>query len=188
MFSLSRGFHTSPEKGMCLMELVAYLAGEEHTDIPACSSPSLTYMAQYVNDTVSNENRQRLIPLAWELMGTRCDACERIRARESWHYAVGKYGIKDPTYADNDGYTGVCLMDRLYYTYKGDVPFIDIAIDVMRHTIATCPTPRRVARRRILQDAGKHTDNPRHQQQRNHTMGTQLRCCRIGTSLSYSAP
>ena len=139
MFSLSRGFHTSPEKGMCLMELVAYLAGEEHTDIPACSSPLLTYMAQYVNDTVSNENRQRLIPLAWELMGTRCDACERMRARESWHYAVGKYGIKDPTYADNDGYIGVCLMDRLYYTYKGDVPFIDIAIDVMRHTIATCP-------------------------------------------------
>ena len=36
---LLAGSHTGPEDGMCVMEAVAYFAGEPFSDHPACVSP-----------------------------------------------------------------------------------------------------------------------------------------------------
>ena len=47
---LDSGGHTSFKEGHCAMELVAYLAGEEHTDRPACTSPVLTSFLIRLNE------------------------------------------------------------------------------------------------------------------------------------------
>ncbi len=38
---LAKGGHDDPGQGLCLLEAAAYLAGEKHSDHPACVSPIL---------------------------------------------------------------------------------------------------------------------------------------------------
>ena len=40
-YTLSYGTHSTPDEGRCAMEWVSYLAGEPHSDDPACVSPVL---------------------------------------------------------------------------------------------------------------------------------------------------
>ena len=87
MFVLDCGYHKTREEGMCLMELVAYLAGEEHTDLPQCSDPLISMAAQEMNDFLWHDERQRLIPLAWEIIGTQCDECNDARHDKAWELA-----------------------------------------------------------------------------------------------------
>ena len=51
---LSRGRHHDPGHGVCLMELTAFLAGEPHTDHPACTHPVLAAVARVANDATSD--------------------------------------------------------------------------------------------------------------------------------------
>lgn len=51
-YTLTYGQHATREDGMCLMEAVAYLAGEPHTDAPACACPVLTTFATCINDAM----------------------------------------------------------------------------------------------------------------------------------------
>jgi hypothetical protein len=67
---LSRGAHSRPEDGVCLMELVACLAGAPHSDAPSCTHPVLAAVARVVNDGVSEEGRRRLAGRAPELVDT----------------------------------------------------------------------------------------------------------------------
>src|SRR6266550_1372433 len=39
--SLARGGHSDPAQGVCIMEAVALLAGEDFGDHPACVSPTI---------------------------------------------------------------------------------------------------------------------------------------------------
>ncbi len=56
--------------GACLMEYVAVLAGERHTDHPKSVCPTLATMARVVNDRVSDRARQRLAIAAPDFIGT----------------------------------------------------------------------------------------------------------------------
>lgn len=67
---LSRGAHSGPSKGACIMEYVSFIAGEEWSDTPACTHPVLTRVAQNVNDILSDADRHLLLPLLPRLMGT----------------------------------------------------------------------------------------------------------------------
>ena len=51
-YTLTHGSHATRDEGMCLMEAVAYLAGEPHTDAPACACPVLTTYAIAINDAM----------------------------------------------------------------------------------------------------------------------------------------
>jgi len=51
-YTLTYGPHATREDGTCLMEAVAYLAGEPHTDAPACACPVLTAYAAALNDAM----------------------------------------------------------------------------------------------------------------------------------------
>ena len=42
-FTLSSGAHDGPEDGMCVMEMVSFLAGEEWSDTPTCASPVIAH-------------------------------------------------------------------------------------------------------------------------------------------------
>ena len=74
--SNSRGDATQ----LCLMELVAHLAGEEHSHKPPCTSPLLAAIACEANDLLSNRDRQALLQAAPELADAACNRCERTRA------------------------------------------------------------------------------------------------------------
>jgi hypothetical protein len=70
-FTFSVGSNLTREDGMCLMEAVSYLAGEEHTDTPKCASPIITNIAIYLNDVGVFDDRQAaLADLPWRIVGT----------------------------------------------------------------------------------------------------------------------
>ncbi|HSY50425.1 MAG TPA: hypothetical protein VLC46_16555 [Thermoanaerobaculia bacterium] len=70
--SLKQGGHSSPDDGMCVMEAVAYIAGEPHSDHPACASPVITSLAIALNDAMqSDAEREALKPVAFRIVGTR---------------------------------------------------------------------------------------------------------------------
>ena len=55
---------------MCLMSLVAFLAGEPHSDAPGCASPLVQAFAVAANDLMPGAARQRLKPFAPRIIGT----------------------------------------------------------------------------------------------------------------------
>ena len=77
---LAKGTHTSPDEGMCLLELVARELGQKHTARPEGVSPVLTRMGGALNDALPDEARQRLAPLRFDLPGTDGDGLDDARA------------------------------------------------------------------------------------------------------------
>jgi hypothetical protein len=67
------------EGRMCLMSLVAFLAGERHSDSPDCASPLIQAFAVPVNDHMPYAARQRLKLFAPRIIGTD-DGLDRVRA------------------------------------------------------------------------------------------------------------
>jgi hypothetical protein len=67
---LESGAHDNPEDGMCIMEAVAYISGEPFTDSPSCVCPVLGAFLRSWNDSLDNDNRQRLKPYIPLLVGT----------------------------------------------------------------------------------------------------------------------
>jgi hypothetical protein len=63
---------------MCLMSLVAFLAGEPHSDSPGCASPLVQAFAVAINDLMPRAARQRLKPFAPRIIGTN-DGLDRLR-------------------------------------------------------------------------------------------------------------
>ena len=71
-YELRRGKHGSPEQGMCAMELVAFLAGEKHSDQPRCVSPVIGDFVRSINDRMNDGERNRILrPVLHHVMGTR---------------------------------------------------------------------------------------------------------------------
>ncbi|MEO1169938.1 MAG: hypothetical protein AAFW97_14630 [Pseudomonadota bacterium] len=78
---LAVGSHDSPQQGLCVMEMVAWFAGEEHSDRPQCACPVLGRFAMNLNDAMPGGVRDRLLkPLVPLLAGTRDPESEIVRA------------------------------------------------------------------------------------------------------------
>ena len=78
---LQRGAHPSRADGMCAMEMVAWLAGEPHSDEPSCACPVIGAFVRACNDTMTDAQRNRLLrPLVPMLIDSRRSAAmERAR-------------------------------------------------------------------------------------------------------------
>ncbi len=78
---LSRGRHSSPEHGACVMELASMLAGEGFTDHPrSVSRPIASFLRGY-NDLVDDRRRADLYGYASQTVGTATSrAVEEARA------------------------------------------------------------------------------------------------------------
>ncbi len=78
---LRRGAHPTRNDGMCAMEMVAWLAGEAHSDEPQCACPVLSAFVRACNDAMDDEARNRwLRPLVPILVNTRASAAvEKVR-------------------------------------------------------------------------------------------------------------
>jgi hypothetical protein len=78
-YILAYGTHATPRDGRCAMEWVSYLAGEPHSDQPACVSPVLRAMCIALNDGLDQEPRQRLRPYLTRTIGTADDGLDTSR-------------------------------------------------------------------------------------------------------------
>ncbi|MEU3092879.1 hypothetical protein ACWCQ0_30800 [Streptomyces massasporeus] len=63
--------HLHPEDGACLMEATALLASGRFTDSPAGTHTALAALARVVNDSVGDDARRALWPLAADLADAR---------------------------------------------------------------------------------------------------------------------
>src|SRR5438105_4365288 len=60
VFRLRHGSHKNPKQGLCVMEAVAFVAGERHGDHPECACPVLTGFAIRLNDRMKDGERDAL--------------------------------------------------------------------------------------------------------------------------------
>jgi len=88
---LARGKHGSREQGVCLLEAVAYVAGEPHSDHPACVSPVLAAFGRALNDALDSVERQRLVPLVPRLVGTVDPVADQRDGLECAHFLVSAW-------------------------------------------------------------------------------------------------
>jgi hypothetical protein len=78
--TLEAGGH-QPDSRFCVMEAVAYVAGEPWSDSPECVSPVIAAFLRSWNDSLSDDARQMLKPLIPQVIGTRTsEADEQKRA------------------------------------------------------------------------------------------------------------
>jgi alkylation response protein AidB-like acyl-CoA dehydrogenase len=68
---LKSGAHNNPQHGLCVMEAVAYIARENHSDHPECVSPVIATFLRTWNDAMDDTDRQRLKALIPVVMDTR---------------------------------------------------------------------------------------------------------------------
>jgi hypothetical protein len=86
--SLAHGSHGSPEQGLCFMEMVAWFAGEKHSDKPACACPVLGSYGIGLNDRMPdglrNELLKPLVPMIAGTKGARADEQRRAEFLAMW--------------------------------------------------------------------------------------------------------
>src|SRR3546814_10282733 len=71
---LDSGGHDDINGGMCVMEAVAYVAGEPWSDNPECACPVISSFLRSWNDGLPDDERNELLrPLIPLLVGTRGD-------------------------------------------------------------------------------------------------------------------
>ena len=88
---LSRGQHPTPADGICAMEWVSLLAGEAHSDQPACVSPVLRAFCTQLNDGLEHDARQRLRPFLSRTIGTARDDLDEKRAWAAMDWLIRSY-------------------------------------------------------------------------------------------------
>ena len=77
---LSKGKHTSPDEGACVMELSSMLAGEPFSDHPRSVCPVIAALLRRYNDALDDWRRQDLYAYAARVVGSRGSArLERMR-------------------------------------------------------------------------------------------------------------
>ena len=90
-WSLKSGKH-NPDSTFCVMEAVAYVAGEEWSDHPACACPVITaFMVSWNDGLPTDADRDRLLkPLIPLLINTRDKKLEAKRATMAadWYVRV----------------------------------------------------------------------------------------------------
>lgn len=100
--TLERGSH-HPNGRFCVMEAVAYVAGEPWSDAPECCSPVIGAFLRRWNDDLDDAGRQILKPYVPRLVGTRgSDATEQTR---SWLAADWLVRECTPVWLDAAGLT-----------------------------------------------------------------------------------
>jgi hypothetical protein len=70
---LEAGSHPEGSGKGCAMEIASWLAAEQHSDRPQCVHPGIAEMARVVNDSLPDEDRQKMWPLIIRCLGTASD-------------------------------------------------------------------------------------------------------------------
>ena len=106
---LDKGSH-EPNKGMCVMEAVAYVAGEEWSDRPRCASPVIGAFMRSWNDSLDTEGRQRLKPYIPRLVGTA--ASQEVEEARSFMAGDWQVRVFTPAWLELAGVTEAAAVLR----------------------------------------------------------------------------
>jgi len=90
-YTLAYGTHETPADGRCAMEWVSYLAGESHSDQPACVSPVVRAFCVALNDGLEDDPRQRLRLYLARTIGTAGDGLDEWRAWIAMDWLIRTY-------------------------------------------------------------------------------------------------
>jgi hypothetical protein len=90
-YTLAYGTHPDPREGRCAMEWVAHLAGERHSDEPACVSRVVRALCVALNDGLPCAERQRLRPYLTRMIGTAGDGLDESRAWIALDWLIAVY-------------------------------------------------------------------------------------------------
>jgi hypothetical protein len=71
---IDKGGHSGPDDGYCVMEAVAWIAGEPWSDAPKCASGVIGAFMRKWNDSLNDTDRQMLKPYVRKLVGTAASA------------------------------------------------------------------------------------------------------------------
>ena len=86
---LSRGRHSSPERGTCVMELASMLDSGPFTDHPRSVCPVIAAFLRSYNDWVDDRRRQDLYACAAKVVGSRSSrSVEQARTRRLIKWAA----------------------------------------------------------------------------------------------------
>lgn len=107
--NLTYGTHESPEDGMCLMEAVAFMGGEEHSDHPVCACPVIAAYARNLNDQMGEGaegdalRAKHLLPIAQKLIGTR--STPEVERKRAFYFADRAVRLFAPLVLEAAGFT-----------------------------------------------------------------------------------
>ncbi len=129
---LDKGSHTSPEDGACIMEAVAFLAGEKWSDTPECASPVIGAFLRSWNDCLPDDERQQLKRYIPRLIGTA--ASPKVEDRRAWMALDWLVRTYTPAWLHLAGLNNQATMltDLPEFVPGMDVPPIRPAIDQVR--------------------------------------------------------
>ena len=99
---LASGAHHAGNE-MCVMEAVAYVAGEPWSDHPECASPVIGRLLQSSNDALDDDTRQSLKPYISRLVGSR--GSEDQETQRSWMAFDWLVRVHTPAWLDAAGLT-----------------------------------------------------------------------------------
>jgi hypothetical protein len=142
---LAHGPHATPEDGRCAMEWVSYLAGEPHSDQPACVSPALRSFCVALNDGLEKNARQRLRPFLARTIGTTHDGLDEERAWMAIDWLIRVYA---PAWLELAGVTGAARGLTLLAPVQG--------VEDLTAVRATLEAARRDARAALQAARGSH--------------------------------
>lgn len=116
--TLDAGSHAEFAKGHCAMELVSWLAGEEHSDEPMCVDPTLTSLFVSINDYTDDKRRQMLKPFLPRLVGT----VSVTTPVDTWIAGHGVETMDSPVSNTDKEYAAQAEMWR--WTYTDLIPYL----------------------------------------------------------------
>lgn len=86
LIPLMKGNHATRDAGVCLMEAVAWWAGEPHSDSPRCVDGWLADLGRKLNDNMLDHYRQGFADLVPVLAGTATDGKSKLRNEAHWSF------------------------------------------------------------------------------------------------------
>ena len=89
--TLDEGAHDAFTEGACAMEAAAWLAGEHHSDRPACVSPVIGTYVRSLNDNWERKPRQQLKPYLPRIIGTAGDGQDEARSYLALDWLIRTY-------------------------------------------------------------------------------------------------
>ena len=130
--TLTIGSHRNAEDGFCLLEAVAYIAGEPWSDKPQCVSPVIAAFLRSYNDSVNDEVRQSLKQYIPRLVGTQGSAA--LEERRSLIAADWLVRVHTPAWLRLAGLTvqADALASLLQITSMDQIPSIKGPIEFAR--------------------------------------------------------
>lgn len=100
---LRRGGHDPGSGEFCLLEAVAFFAGEKHSDHPKCVSQVIGAFGRRFNDDLDDEGRQQLKPFIPRMVGTNTGPADD--EKRAWMVTEWLVHVSLPAWLDAAGMT-----------------------------------------------------------------------------------